>query len=350
VLINFRGRGGQSLQLVSTAGQPFNGEPLPEGTKPGQPNLPGLLPEPAVMQFRVSRGPVTDSFTLPTTVSSSFVPITHDTLPKDHEHRLVVLTQNPNYNEMKMLPFELWEMKDVTGKHKVTLGEAEDGIIQIKGPDGKTKTYRRQSRIFADTVNFFVAYDSWEQWRFPNLNANIPKKPPMGAPSATVEPPSSDYWRTISELWSMPSISANTLSRDGLPTFIRAPVTHPMHVHLVEFQVLDRDVYDISGFNPGKGGTDRPVTFKKHGVIDPNERGRKDTIRVGPGEAIPPFDTGEIVSIAARFTGGTGQFMYHCHLIGHEDEGMMRPFAVMPAEVMKLDPTMEGHGGHAMPM
>ncbi|WP_452672813.1 multicopper oxidase domain-containing protein [Streptomyces alboflavus] len=37
--------------------------------------------------------------------------------------------------------------------------------------------------------------------------------------------------------------------------------------------------------------------------------------------------------------------MYHCHLLEHEDMGMMRPFVVMPKEALKFDHG-GGHGGH----
>ena len=53
--------------------------------------------------------------------------------------------------------------------------------------------------------------------------------------------------------------------------------------------------------------------------------GWKDTVRVNPGE---------LVSIAARFDGFTGRYMYHCHLLEHEDHDMMRPFVVMPAQAL----------------
>jgi FtsP/CotA-like multicopper oxidase with cupredoxin domain len=68
-----------------------------------------------------------------------------------------------------------------------------------------------------------------------------------------------------------------------------------------------------------------PSLFQGHGTLDANEMGWKDTVRVNPGE---------LVSIAATFDGFTGRFMYHCHLLEHEDHDMMRPFIVMPAAAM----------------
>jgi len=49
-----------------------------------------------------------------------------------------------------------------------------------------------------------------------------------------------------------------------------------------------------------------------------------------------------------KFDGAYGRFMYHCHLLEHEDMDMMRPFVVMPEEAMKFDHggAHGGHGGH----
>lgn len=284
LLIDFRDLGGQALRLVNTAGSPFNGEPLPPGVEPGQPDPANRLPEPDVMQFRVSSNSVSDPFTLPAQLSTSFIRLSHNTLP-EHEHRLLILTLNPTDGR-----FEMWEMEEVPSAEASPRGTVMDGIVQITGADGTTKTYQRKSARFKDTVNWFVQYDGWEQWRILNLGA-----------------------------------AGN-------------PVIHPMHLHLVRFQALSREVYDVTGFDPAQGGTIRPITYEHPGTVDPNEQGWKDVIRAA---------TGEIVSIAAQFSGATGRFMYHCHLLTHEDDGMMRPFVVMPAEVMKLDPDM---GGGGMPM
>ena len=56
------------------------------------------------------------------------------------------------------------------------------------------------------------------------------------------------------------------------------------------------------------------------------------------------MNPGQWVSVAGQFGGGTGQFMYHCHILDHEDEGMMRPFVVHPPEVAKFH--VHPGGGH----
>ena len=60
-------------------------------------------------------------------------------------------------------------------------------------------------------------------------------------------------------------------------------------------------------------------------ALDANELGLKDTVRV---------NANEVVDILVRFQTFAGRFMYHCHILEHEDRDMMRPFVVMPAELM----------------
>ncbi|HLH36212.1 MAG TPA: multicopper oxidase domain-containing protein [Alloacidobacterium sp.] len=89
---------------------------------------------------------------------------------------------------------------------------------------------------------------------------------------------------------------------------------HPMHLHLVQFQVLHRQGFDYMQF--AKGNI-QPV-----GLVRPpssGESGWKDTAIVTPNE---------ILSILVKFEGYTGKFVFHCHMLEHEDNDMMRPFVV----------------------
>jgi spore coat protein A len=91
---------------------------------------------------------------------------------------------------------------------------------------------------------------------------------------------------------------------------------HPMHLHLVQFQILERRGYDFGSFLlHGKlrfQGPSRPPA--------PNEAGWKDTAVVNPGE---------VLIILVPFTAFAGKFLYHCHLSEHGDNDMMRPFVVV---------------------
>jgi FtsP/CotA-like multicopper oxidase with cupredoxin domain len=109
--------------------------------------------------------------------------------------------------------------------------------------------------------------------------------------------------------------------------------THPIHVHLDAFQVLDRHGAAVEVADGGITATSTRATVRigqapDDGIphaLDDNERGRKDTVRVNPNE---------VVDIVVRFDVFSGRYMYHCHILEHEDHDMMRPFVVMPHELM----------------
>ena len=109
--------------------------------------------------------------------------------------------------------------------------------------------------------------------------------------------------------------------------------THPIHVHLDPFQILSRRPirYQIPDHGIEDLALTAAVTLERDPddelghTIDDNERGLKDTVRVNPNE---------IAEIAVRFTTYSGRYMYHCHILEHEDRDMMRPFVTTPAELM----------------
>jgi spore coat protein A len=109
--------------------------------------------------------------------------------------------------------------------------------------------------------------------------------------------------------------------------------THPIHLHLDPFQLLSRRPirYEIPDGGIGDRDLSATVTLERdpddelEHAIDDNERGLKDTVRVNPNE---------LVEIAVRFTAYSGRYMYHCHILEHEDRDMMRPFVTMAPELM----------------
>jgi FtsP/CotA-like multicopper oxidase with cupredoxin domain len=78
---------------------------------------------------------------------------------------------------------------------------------------------------------------------------------------------------------------------------------HPIHLHLVMFQVVNREPFETEG---------SPY------APEPWETGWKDTVIAYPGE---------ITRIKARFD-IEGLYVWHCHILEHEDNEMMRPYYV----------------------
>jgi spore coat protein A, manganese oxidase len=89
---------------------------------------------------------------------------------------------------------------------------------------------------------------------------------------------------------------------------------HPMHLHLVQFQILERQGYDRVALR-----RNLVALIGEPRKPPPNEAGWKDTAVVNPAE---------ILTIIVRFDGYAGRYVYHCHMLEHEDNDMMRPYEV----------------------
>jgi len=91
--------------------------------------------------------------------------------------------------------------------------------------------------------------------------------------------------------------------------------SHPIHLHLVRFQILDRQPFDVDEYlTSGRMIVRTPVP------PGPDEAGWKDTVRA---------DSGMITRIIIRFEGYAGRYVWHCHLLEHAANEMMRPLEIV---------------------
>jgi FtsP/CotA-like multicopper oxidase with cupredoxin domain len=90
---------------------------------------------------------------------------------------------------------------------------------------------------------------------------------------------------------------------------------HPMHVHEVVFEVVNREAFslDVNGAVQ-LAGNPTPA--------EPAESGFKDTVISYPGQ---------VTRLRAQFS-RPGQFVWHCHIVEHEDNEMMRPYRIGPVQ------------------
>jgi spore coat protein A len=254
-----------------------------------------LRPYPAVMRFDVTGEAHPAAIAGKPLLGAAFHRIAHDELQTTgHEHTLIALRE-----EDGML--FLHEMMEKTDADDQGLTLHHGGITIVlpeKQHDGSMLdvTYVSVAKRFNDTTTVCIQKGSWRVWRIINLS----------------------------------------------------PDTHPFHIHLVQFQGLKRFTLTPDGASPFPAASD---SFKFQPAMpasdmEENERGWKDTIRVNPGERDDNDDlvSVEMLTLAAQFTGHAGRYMYHCHILEHEDQEMMRPFLVVPEELMKF---MGGHShGH----
>jgi spore coat protein A, manganese oxidase len=135
---------------------------------------------------------------------------------------------------------------------------------------------------------------------------------------------------------------------------------HPIHLHLTQFRILNRQQFDepsytaavntrlaapglpnpsVSGQGPWPALSANQYLLGKPTAPTANEQGWKDTVIAPPGQVtriLVPFG-GTAAGIAAPFTGDAknatvqrfaGTYVFHCHILEHEDNDMMQPYRV----------------------
>jgi FtsP/CotA-like multicopper oxidase with cupredoxin domain len=275
--------GGTELTLWNTAAAPFDGA-VADPAKAGQADLDGLLPYPEVLRMRVGEGRRSRR-RVPQALATDFQRPSRDELTSAVVRAIALVEQEA---AIEGAP-PMLTMRELV----LDPGAAEPVITLVEQPENgedRVTRWRTVATRFEDTTTFFPMLHKPEIWRLINLTGD----------------------------------------------------THPIHLHLDAFRVLERHPATVE--QPADGITTRGTSATvrlgrapEDGIsheLDDNELGLKDTVRVNPNE---------VVDIVVRFEVFCGRYMYHCHILEHEDHDMMRPFVVMPAELM---PFMDMHAGH----
>jgi len=265
---------GTELTLWNNAPSPFNGA-FADPSTAGTADLAGLLPYPEVLRFRVIDG----ARVAPTpraALATDFQRADRNQLRGCSVRAIALVEQESNREgEPSMLTMRELAESAATDESEITLVEVGAGQSE------QISRWHTVATRFEDKTNFF---------------------PVMGRP---------EIWRLIN------------LTGD----------THPIHVHLDAFQIVNRQAAAVEVAEGGISDTTTIATVRIgqevddgiHHALDANELGLKDTVRV---------NANEVVDILVRFETFAGRYMYHCHILEHEDRDMMRPFVVMPPELM----------------
>jgi spore coat protein A len=275
ILIDFSDlAAGTELTLWNNAPSPFNGA-FADPSTAGAADLDGLLPYPEVLRFRViAGGRVT--LTPPAVLATDFQRADRKQLEGCLVRAIALVERESNREgEPSMLTMRELTESAVTDEPVITL--VEPGVDQTE----QISHWRTVATRFEDKTNFFPMMGRAEIWRLINLTGD----------------------------------------------------THPIHVHLDAFQIINRQPAAVEVPDGGITDTTTAASVRiglkvDDGIphaLDANELGLKDTVRV---------NANEVVDILVRFETFAGRFMYHCHILEHEDRDMMRPFVVMPPELM----------------
>jgi len=119
--------------------------------------------------------------------------------------------------------------------------------------------------------------------------------------------------------WDMPVTETPVLNSTEIWSFINlTDDSHPIHLHMVRFQMLDRRPFDVAVYQL----TGKIVFTGPANTLTASEMGWKDIARVDPFT---------VTRIIVKFEGYAGRYVWHCHMLEHEDNEMMRPYVITPA-------------------
>ena len=116
--------------------------------------------------------------------------------------------------------------------------------------------------------------------------------------------------------WNMPVTERPVLNSTETWSFINlTDDSHPIRLHLVRFQLLDRRPFDLAVYQLTK-----KIVLRGPAVELPaGDLGWKDTVRVDPMT---------ITRIIVKSEAFAGKYVWHCHMLEHEDNEMMRPYII----------------------
>jgi spore coat protein A len=207
----------------------------------------------------------------------------------------------------------------------LTLAPAEraDVLVDFSGMRGQTVHLLNSA---FEIVEFRVGNGAAEKPKaLPAVLSTIDRLPEASAVATrqiTLHEYDDDYARSMVMLlnrkrWNDPVTEQAKLGSTEIWEFVNLTEdTHPMHLHLVRFQILDRRPIDVFEFLLNKktkftGPAQAPAA---------HELGWKDTAQCSPEM---------ITRLLVKFEGYRGRYLYHCHILEHGANEMMRPYDVI---------------------
>ena len=349
VIIDFSGYAGQTLTIMNDANSPYpDGDPVDPQTN-GQ-----------IMQFRVAAEP-------PIATSDFGRHFGHKHRPPQQE---VDQTCDPAAGKCRLRDKPMVRLAEALtgpGKSFGNSRHSRNGHGSQGGPDLTRQLTLNEEEGPGGPAILMLNNTRW------NGQQNGFGPPVSGAERIYGTPAPSMHDTYASELprvgstevWELVNISADA---------------HPIHLHLVQFQILNRQVFDTTAYlaayaasfpsgayTPEVGPPNDYMTPNADGAVggnpavssylqgsilppDPNENGWKDTIKAYPGmitrivvrfapqdvpvRAASPGDNyflHRVSNPASAFDATVGPgYVWHCHILDHEDNEMMRPYAVRP--------------------
>jgi spore coat protein A len=208
--------------------------------------------------------------------------------------------------------------------HRLVLAPAERTDILVDFSPSAGRNVQLVSEPF-DLMQFRVANTSPTQTPIPpqlNIIARTPEHTAIRRRNMTLNEFDGDNGDPMVMLlnrkhWADPITEFVHLDTTEIWSFLNLTQDiHPMHLHMVRFQVLDRQSFSTYTYlSENKIELTGPVL-----PVPPHEQGWKDVVQCPPET---------ITRIIVKFDGYAGRYLWHCHILEHEANDMMRPYVVL---------------------
>jgi len=203
--------------------------------------------------------------------------------------------------------------------------ERADLMIDFRGNGGRTVTLQNEG---AEIMQFRISTGATSPQRpLPSRLRDVKRMAPSRAARTrilTLDEYFDSRGRVVRSLlngtrWSAPVTERPRLGSTEIWALVNLTRdAHPVHLHGVRFQVLDRRAIDVAAFQKNRSLV-YTGTAKEPSAA---ESGWKDTVRADPGA---------VTRIIVPFESFAGLYSWHCHILEHEDNEMMRPFEIVAA-------------------
>jgi spore coat protein A, manganese oxidase len=259
------------------------------------------------------------------------------------------------FSDVKQKSLQFWQVGSDNGflpspvahdKLLLSPGERKDVVVDFSDPAlwGQTIIIRNNARSpypFGETVNprnegqiMAIRVNKPLNSAYPRTPVPATLRPPLPQPPVATKTRQlilfeglDEQGRLLAQLgtladgalsWKAPITENPGLNATEIwEVYNLTPDAHPVHLHLVSFQVLNTQKFKAT-YDPETGVVSKVSLLGQPKHPGPGQDGKKDTYPIMPGEMarfIATFDR-------------EGLYVWHCHILSHEDHEMMRPYYV----------------------
>lgn len=265
---------------------------------------PYLNVEPRKYRFRILNGSNGRGYTIKLDNNGIFHQIGTELGLLHHANEITFFTLEPAERIDIIIDFSKYKDKEIQ-------------LLNLGGPPGPDTGVIMKFNVSLPLAGNDTSNIPNELFPFHHINHELARK----ERTLNLDSKTDDFGRTMhlvnDRMWNDPATEKPELDSIEIWHLVNHfAFPHPIHVHLVDFEILGRKPFTPDDFDEHGN-----YKFNIDNLIPPDkfEKGLKDTVRADPGM---------VTTIVMHFK-RSGNYVYHCHILEHEDNDMMRPLRII---------------------